>query len=383
MLSPTFTEALDSTTRDRLKRLRLFVLSDAAPERNGVGTYYRDLADHLEDHVEHVELLAPGTEPKEWMDFFAIPLPGDHTQKIHWPNLLKVRRRIRAVAPHVIIVPTPGPYGLVGFTLARRYGAGLLFGFHTHYDLLAKLYWRSIMGSVSRRYLDFTNRVFFKGVQVVVANTQEMADAAQTMGAGQVEMVGTPVARPFIDQPVEEPAHRLRTVLYAGRLAPEKNVQAILEAAEELRDLQFYIAGDGPLRELVADVAAQLPNLYYLGWVPRNKVMSLLDSTDMLVLPSHVESFGTIALEAMARERLVLVSGECGILKWPTLAQGLFSMGPGESLADAITRISGLEETSLRDTALHAREAARTLNDGTLLHWLRLLSAFTPAESTA
>ena len=37
--------------------LRVAIVSDAAPERNGVGAYYQDLADHLKSAGARVELV--------------------------------------------------------------------------------------------------------------------------------------------------------------------------------------------------------------------------------------------------------------------------------------------------------------------------------------
>lgn len=39
--------------------LRVAVVSDAAAERNGVGTYYHDLVQHLRGRVDRAELFCP------------------------------------------------------------------------------------------------------------------------------------------------------------------------------------------------------------------------------------------------------------------------------------------------------------------------------------
>jgi hypothetical protein len=101
--------------------------------------------------------------------------------------------------------------------------------------------------------------------------------------------------------------------------------------------------------------------------------MPLIDSTDALVLPSTVESFGTIALEAMARGRIVAVSSECGILSWDTLERGLFQIQSNETLAQTLDRVRSLDHALLQRKADIAREGARELNDRNLRHWLRVL----------
>jgi len=91
------------------------------------------------------------------------------------------------------------------------------------------------------------------------------------------------------------------------------------------------------------------------------------------VLPSRVESFGTIALEAMARGRLVVVSAACGILSWDLLSRGLFQMRSDEPLSAALGRLCALDHALLERKAEIARTAAHELNERNLQHWLRVL----------
>jgi glycosyltransferase involved in cell wall biosynthesis len=100
--------------------------------------------------------------------------------------------------------------------------------------------------------------------------------------------------------------------------------------------------------------------------------MSVIDASDMLVLPSKVESFGTIALEAMARRRLVLLSSSCGMLNWPSLVRGVFSMRNGETVPDAIQRIAELPEKIREKKAAIAYEVAKAFNTKTLAQWMRV-----------
>lgn len=67
-----------------------------------------------------------------------------------------------------------------------------------------------------------------------------------------------------------------------------------------------------------------------------------MDRSDMLVLPSHLETFGTVALEAAARRCLVRVSSRCGLLDWEDFSGSVLRMREDESLADAIARTCGL-----------------------------------------
>jgi glycosyltransferase involved in cell wall biosynthesis len=359
---------------DAGKDLRVAIVSDAAPERNGVGAYYSDLAEHLKGVGARVELISPRFRAGNWYGGLAMPLPGDPTQRFLFPSPALVRRRMARTAPDAVIVPTPGPFGMVGMHYAKRYGARLVVGFHTHFERLTELnnHWR-LFGMAAQAYLTACNRKLFREGDLVLANSPEMADIARRMGARNVGLMGTPIPKRFLDQPPRPLRPRVGRVLFAGRLAPEKNLEAVVEAAEALPALEFVIAGDGPLREWIEQQAARLANLTYLGWTRRRHILPLIDDADILVLPSRVESFGTIALEAMARGRLVVVSAACGILAWDLLNRGLFQMRSDEPLSAALGRLCALDQALLERKAEIARDAARELNERNLQHWLGVL----------
>lgn len=355
--------------------LRVAIVSDAAPERNGVGAYYRDLADHLRTAGARVDLVAPRCRAGSWYGGLTLPLPGDPTQKIVLPSPWLLSRRIDRLRPNVVIVPTPGPFGLLGMHLAERNGAALVVGFHTHFEALTTLFrnW-SIGARIANGYLGACHRLLFDKSDLVLANSAQMMAIARSIGARRVSLMATPIPQRFLDLPPVPARRTITRVLFAGRLAPEKNLDAIVAAAHRLPDIEFLIVGDGPMRAWVEKQCHGLPNLGHSGWVSRSRIMALIDEMDALILPSTVESFGTIALEAMARARPVLVSSACGILSWDLLSRGIFRIHEGEHLADALVRLRELDP-AIRERKAHlGREGAREINRRNLEHWLAILS---------
>ncbi|MGD8976551.1 MAG: glycosyltransferase, partial [Gammaproteobacteria bacterium] len=222
MIATAQSIAAELSARDR----RVVVLSDALPERNGVGTYYRDLVRQLERHVAHVELICPDRR-SGWRGRFSFPMPGDGTQSICTPPLRRLSRHLRNLSPDVIISATPGPFGLLGMYFSFRHNARLFCGFHTHLEGLTDLYWQSglsrLFGGFNRWYLNSAHKLMFRRSTAVIANSPGMADLARGLGARQVEMVGTPIPRRFLIEPLKPMSGQIGRVLFAGRLAPEKN----------------------------------------------------------------------------------------------------------------------------------------------------------------
>jgi glycosyltransferase involved in cell wall biosynthesis len=99
-----------------------------------------------------------------------------------------------------------------------------------------------------------------------------------------------------------------------GRLAPEKNQAALIEALAELRrggsDVHLLLIGDGRMRAALERKAAELGvegNVTLAGAL--KDVRPALALMDVFVLPSlSVETFSNAALEAMASAKPVILS---------------------------------------------------------------------------
>lgn len=358
----------------KVTKLQVAVVSDAAPHRNGVGAYYEDLERHLADQVDGMKTFCPTIKDGKWSGGIAIPLPGDSTQKCMLPNIFKLWRQLKAFEPTVIILPTPGPYGFAGLVLGKLMGATVLTGFHTWYEKLSELYWNKWQSWINQTYLNIANKILFACSELVLVNSDFMVKTANKIGNCTPRLVGTPVSYNFVRTPVSQHSGALKKVLFVGRLAAEKNLEAIIEAARALKGLQFDIAGDGPDKESIEQAANKLENLNYIGWVNREELLKLIDAHDILVLPSHVESFGTVALEAMARQRLALVSKNCGISEWESLRDGLLVIEKNETLTTALERLAQEDETSRIVTAEKTRACAVAQNQWNLDQWKELLT---------
>lgn len=356
-----------------LSELRILFVSDAIYGRNGVGTYYKDLVDHLRPLVGRVGLVCPGHPKLKALESYSLAMPGDKTQRLFMPHFRKIKKLLGSFKPHVIVCATPGPYGFYSMRYARLNGIGTCVGHHTDFESLAAIYFTGPFGSFSKAFMEWLHRQLFKRGEAVVTTSENMLEFLQRAGAPDARLIGTPIARRFLEKPVSAISGPLDKVLFVGRLAPEKNLEAVVEAASKISDLQFIIAGDGPLRPLVEEAAQRCSNIDYRGWVDQKQVIDLMDEAQMLLLPSHVESFGTVALEAMARQRMVLVSGNCGISEWKNLSQELITMMGTETLTETILRAKKLSDQERIQKAKASQQGVQEFIDQTVKDWLSVL----------
>lgn len=353
---------------------RVAIFSDALPERNGAGAYYEDLVVQLAPYVDRIEIFRPARR-RRWLSV-AIPMPGDPTQKLILPDVSRLVPGLDRLEPDLIVAVTPGPFGWLGLSCAWAYGTPFLLGFHTQFERLAQLYGSSLAYRLARDFLEGVNAILCRSSDAVLVHNGDLVDTVRKLGASRVEVMGTPIAPAFLEKPVEPIPAPLERVLFAGRLAPEKNLPAVLDAARRLPDLEFTIAGDGPLRGEIERRARLLPNVRTTGWIDRDALRHEMDAASLLLLPSHLETFGTVALEAMARGRPALVSAEAGIHDWAQLAGALFVLEPGVSLAAALHRLRGLPPVEWRRRSVAARMAAESFHRGTIQQWVACIDRY-------
>lgn len=355
------------------KELRILFVVDAIKGRNGVGAYFQDLVSHLEGQVARVELVQPCMQQPHSCQGASMPIPGDPTQRLFFPKVRELTALVWEMKPHVIVIPGPGIFSMVGYWIAKKWNIPVCVTFQTDYNKLVELYWGKRLARLAGGLLNWVNRTLFRGSETAATICESMIEQARAAGARNPQLVGTPLAREFVHTPVSPLQPQAQRVCYVGRLAAEKNIESFLALAKARPDLQFEVAGDGPLRPVVEKACVELANLRFHGWCSRAQVVEILDRSQVLVLPSSVEAFGTVALEAMARQRLVITTPACGINEWPALARGLWVMQPGETLADTVQRLQSLSEAERAQKASWARQAALAMNEDAIAHWVKVL----------
>jgi glycosyltransferase involved in cell wall biosynthesis len=113
--------------------------------------------------------------------------------------------------------------------------------------------------------------------------------------------------------PRPQPPSSSNTVVYLGRLAPEKGIAYLLEAWRTIPPpLELLVVGDGPLLEPLQALAPE--RVTFSGWLPSEEIGALLLRARALVFPSvWYEGQGLVALEAAAAG-LPVVFSELGAM---------------------------------------------------------------------
>jgi len=139
----------------------------------------------------------------------------------------------------------------------------------------------------------------------------------------------------------------------ASRLISEKGVFEGLEAFENISlthaSTHFFLAGDGPLRNLLINRFSTHPRIHILGRLDYHEVMILFDESDIVVNPSHYpEGLPTVMLEAGMAKCAVIATNKGGSPEIiPDRDYGIIVSGyDAKCFTEAITELC--DDTELR-----------------------------------
>jgi glycosyltransferase involved in cell wall biosynthesis len=154
-------------------------------------------------------------------------------------------------------------------------------------------------------------------------------------------------------------------VLFVGRLIPLKGIIYLIRAFSAVRegfpDAMLVIVGEGEQRPDLEALAAGLglgTSVIFAGGQPHEDVIRLMRGADLFVLPSLIESFGIVLLEAMSCGLPIVASNVMGIPSIVTDAVNGFLVPPGDETALG-TRIAELLADPQRRAVMAAANVLR------------------------
>ncbi len=140
------------------------------------------------------------------------------------------------------------------------------------------------------------------------------------------------------------------TILFSGKLIPQKSPMDVLLAVERLPNReQFSLVylGDGPLRAQLEARARALgmKNVVFAGFQNQTLLGGYFAAADIFVLPSRFERWGLVVNEAMCFGLPVVVSDQVGAAGDLVQDNGLvYPAGDINALTGCLARLAGDEE---------------------------------------
>jgi len=267
--------------------LRIALLTDAwLPQVNGVVTTLGHVVRHLEANGHQVLVVHPAL-------FRTIPCPRYPQIRLAVLPGRRIRRLLDEWRPDAIHVATEGPIGLAGRGWCRSRKRRFTTSFHTQFALYLRTY-----AGVPTRLSYAGLRWFHNAAERTLVPTESVREELAgrgfhgartwTRGVDHERFHARDVAeRDFLGLPRP-------ILLYAGRVAAEKNIESFLRLAHPGTKL---VVGDGPIR---ASLQRRFPDAHFVGMKHGDELAQHFAAADVFVFPSRTDTFGVVMLEAMA-----------------------------------------------------------------------------------
>ena len=181
-------------------------------------------------------------------------------------------------------------------------------------------------------------------MDVIVANSETVKERIRTYLGQDAQVVYPPCDLPSF-QWRQQGSYYLST----ARLSKLKRVDRIVEAFRRLPDRQLVVASSGEELDTLRKLAADAPNITFLGWVGESEMRKLIGEAIATVYVPVDEDFGMSPVESMAAGKPVIgvaegglretiVDGETGILLPPgftadDLARAADALTPEKALS--------------------------------------------------
>lgn len=106
-----------------------------------------------------------------------------------------------------------------------------------------------------------------------------------------------------------------RFAVFYGRIGEEKGIRVLQKAWDRLPDIPLVVMGGGPLENEFSDWAKNKKNIFYLGYVPHEKCMTIAQKAEFALMPSiWYEGCSMVAVETESLG-IPLIATDIGFLK--------------------------------------------------------------------
>jgi glycosyltransferase involved in cell wall biosynthesis len=264
--------------------LRILIISDAAPPQvNGVVRTLSHLERQLTDMGHDVLIITPD-------GFRTMPAPSYPEIRLALRPGGRLAGLIEGFQPQAIHLATEGPLGWAGRRYCLRHGLPYTTSYTTRFPEYLHARWRIPL----RWSYSVLRRFHGAGAGTMVA-TPSMRAELERWGFTHLRPwtrgVDTGLFRPQPDAVSPWPRPVL---LYAGRVAVEKNIEAFLRL--DMPGTKVVV-GAGPQLETLRQ---QFPDAKFPGYIVNGKLAAMYAAADVFVFPSRTDTFGLVMLEALA-----------------------------------------------------------------------------------
>ena len=291
-----------------------FVTETYPPEVNGVAMTVARIVEGLHRRNHDVQLIRPRQDTLDLAErsprfhevlMRGLPIPRYPNLRMGVPSKRALVQLWSVHRPDVVHIATEGALGWSALHAALHLKLPISSDFRTNFHAYSRHYGIGWLYKPIMAYL----RKFHNRAHSTMVPTEALRLELETGGFKQLSVVSrgvdtqqfTPTRR---SQSLREQwglAPDDLALIHVGRIAPEKNLAALMAAYEAILRSQpsakLIMVGSGPEQ---AALQARYPAVIFAGQRRGEDLASHYASADLFLFPSLTETFGNVTTEAMA-----------------------------------------------------------------------------------
>jgi len=271
--------------------MQVLIISPTGGGIGGIAQHVQGLSDFLKKNNHKVEILSS-------QNTFTIPIKGLQNPSFMLSAFLKTKFKRGHDIVHAHNLPSALPM--------KNASGKKVLTLHGIYSAQVNLLHGKTTGKLSSSY----EKDALTWADAITVISKEAQDYYTKLGF-KVYLV--PNAIDISSLPKSEERLYEKQVIFAGRLSKEKGILDVLEMSSKLPlDIHLLILGSGPEEDKVREATKSRSNIHFLGYTPRERTISLIRGSDMLIQPSLVEAISSTLLEAMACKTPIIATNVGG-----------------------------------------------------------------------
>ncbi len=271
--------------------MKILIISPTQSGIGGIAQHVQGLKKFLKNNGHQVEIISSENT-------FTIPIKGLKNPSFMISSFLKSKFKKNQDIVHAHNIPA---------ALAMKNTVGKkILSLHGIFSQQIDELHGKITGDISKKY----EKDALKWADAITVVSKEAFDYYVNLGYNVYQI---PNAIDISSFTSNEDRRYQKQIIFAGRLSHEKGINLLIELAQKLPlETDLIILGSGPEEKKIQNLIKIQKNVHFLGYQNKEKTISLIRGSDILIQPSLNEGISSTILEAMTCKTLVIATNVGG-----------------------------------------------------------------------
>ena len=267
--------------------MKILIITPTQSGIGGIAQHVRGLTKFLQNEGHHVEIISSENT-------FTIPIKGLKNPSFMISSFLKSKFKKNFDIVHAHNIPS---------ALAMKNSSGKkILTIHGIFSQQINQLHGKTSGNISKKYEKYA----LSWADVLTTISKESFNHYTSLGF-KVTQIPNAIGISSLTQNTDK--RYQKQLIFAGRLSSEKGIDCLIEIGKNIcDDVHLIILGSGPEEKKIQEFSEKQKNIHFLGYQNKEKTVSLIRGSDILIQPSINEGISSTILEAMACKTLVITT---------------------------------------------------------------------------